>query len=254
MRRLPDAICFPSRRVLAGASALALSVVFRDVELAQGYDGYLPTHEGYLYTLDTLPLALALLCVRPLAPYQPAHDDAQRLHRHLAAAVHRSRAGRGWGVGDGRQRDEAGRTTRHGSVLSMSALCTMYTYHRAVTSDEHRANQVSRGLTAIRVVVEVAQANRRVRLQRVCMHATTRLYAVDSVFEFVSLLGYLPGVTGHERTLQPRNHCEPTQLRQSTSKWARTAVAILILLHSSIRHLRAGDVCERWSVEVQNSW
>ncbi|ODO06208.1 hypothetical protein L198_01440 [Cryptococcus wingfieldii CBS 7118] len=34
--------------------------VFRTVELSDGYIGYLATHEGYLFGLDTLPLLLGV--------------------------------------------------------------------------------------------------------------------------------------------------------------------------------------------------
>ncbi|KAL7417009.1 RTA1 like protein-domain-containing protein [Mrakia frigida] len=34
---------------------------FRSVELSQGHTGYLATHEGYLYCLDSLPLLLAII-------------------------------------------------------------------------------------------------------------------------------------------------------------------------------------------------
>ncbi|GAA6031683.1 hypothetical protein JCM8097_001932 [Rhodosporidiobolus ruineniae] len=42
--------------------------VFRTVEYAQGYSGYLVTHEIYFYLLDALPLFLSMLCYAWLWP------------------------------------------------------------------------------------------------------------------------------------------------------------------------------------------
>lgn len=36
--------------------------VFRIAEYAQGYFGYLATHEGYFYALDALPIFLCIAC------------------------------------------------------------------------------------------------------------------------------------------------------------------------------------------------
>jgi hypothetical protein len=60
-------------RALAGALALScigilIRSVFRTVELSEGYAGYLATHEVYFYTLDTLPLFLAIVVFIPFWP------------------------------------------------------------------------------------------------------------------------------------------------------------------------------------------
>lgn len=42
--------------------------IFRTIELGEGYAGYLATHEVYFYTLDTLPLFIAISIFVPFWP------------------------------------------------------------------------------------------------------------------------------------------------------------------------------------------
>lgn len=49
--------------------------IFRIAEYAQGYDGYLRTHEAFLYLLDSLPLFLAMLAWALLWPPTILRDD-----------------------------------------------------------------------------------------------------------------------------------------------------------------------------------
>ncbi|KAH7337989.1 RTA1 like protein-domain-containing protein [Rhizoctonia solani] len=50
-----------SGSLVVSCIGILIRSVFRTVENAQGWDGYLATHEGYFYTLDTLPLFIAIL-------------------------------------------------------------------------------------------------------------------------------------------------------------------------------------------------
>ncbi|KAL7414267.1 RTA1 like protein-domain-containing protein [Mrakia frigida] len=50
--------------------------VFRSIELSQGHDGYLHTHENWLYGLDSLPLAAAMVVFIPIYPGQYIGDRA----------------------------------------------------------------------------------------------------------------------------------------------------------------------------------
>ena len=43
------------------AEYLQIRCIYRVIEFSQGYRGYIPTHEVFFYTLDSLPLFLAII-------------------------------------------------------------------------------------------------------------------------------------------------------------------------------------------------
>lgn len=64
---------FSRWKTLAGAFMLScigilVRSIFRTIELGEGYAGYLATHEVYFYTLDTLPLFIAISIFVPFWP------------------------------------------------------------------------------------------------------------------------------------------------------------------------------------------
>ncbi|KAL2782566.1 RTA1 like protein-domain-containing protein [Aspergillus keveii] len=57
-------------RVLFGMAALIIfRCVYRIAEFVQGHDGYLVSHEAYMYLLDTLPMLLVQLLFHKWRPY-----------------------------------------------------------------------------------------------------------------------------------------------------------------------------------------
>ncbi|WWC86355.1 uncharacterized protein L201_001228 [Kwoniella dendrophila CBS 6074] len=56
--------------------------VFRTVELSQGYDGYLATHEAYFLALDTLPLFLGVATFCYFWPGKYLHFDNISTNQH----------------------------------------------------------------------------------------------------------------------------------------------------------------------------
>jgi len=57
---------------------ISIRCIYRVVEFAEGYGGYLLTHEVFLYTLDTLPLLLAIVVYIPFWPAKyMEHSDVK---------------------------------------------------------------------------------------------------------------------------------------------------------------------------------